>query len=597
VVKKNGVVSVMGLLLFTKILGFFKLRIIAQLFGASHDLDIFWAAFTLPDMIFLVVVAGSVNAAIIPIFTDILYGKGKKSLDSLFNRITFLFSSLIFLLTLILFIFTPQIANWLIASEHARLIFGTTDTLVASDTTRFISIMRIGLISPIILGISSFITAYLQSRKQFFVTSLAPAFYNIGMILFSFLFVKYLDMGIYGLAWASIAGAFMHLFVQIPLFIKFYKESGVRPISSLKRLLKDSTVIQTIKLATPRILSILGEQIIVIINTVISFTLTAGTLSAYKFAYSLHMFPVNIIGSAVAQVTLPNLAQLSQEKDRGKFRKVLNNAIQFAMYLVLPIVSILIVLRLPIVRLTYGSGAFDWQDTLLTAWCLVLLSLSIIGQTLMQIIMRAFYALKDTWKTLIITFIGIIVNVVFVYFLTNFFSHYYDWRIIVEQIFYQISHANGSGLLPVIKSFFGDLWTWMTVRGDSSLAVGGLGVGVSMTYLIETIIGFWFLNKVTNVKLIKWKDTIKPLFLKILNAILMSIGMYFVFKIFDLQLDTSRTIQVALLTLVTAIYGGVSYVLGSYLFKIPEYDQIRKYIVDLFSNLKKKIKKENEEAS
>jgi putative peptidoglycan lipid II flippase len=580
----------MGLLLLTKILGFFKLRIIAQLFGASHDLDIFWAAFTIPDMIFLVLVAGSINAAIIPIFTDILYDKGKKSLDSLFNRITLLFSGAIFVITLLLFFFTPQIADWLILSEHAKVIFGTSDTLITTDITSFVTIMRIGLISPLVLGLSSFVTAYLQVRKQFFVTSLAPIFYNLGMIIFSILFVKYLDMGIYGLAWASIVGTVLHLFVQIPLFIKYYKSSNVKPFKTLTKIFKDSTVVQTIKLAGPRILSILGEQFNVIVNTVISFTLTPGTLSAYKFAYSLHMFPINIIGSAVAQVTLPDLAKLSKEKGKKQFRKILNNAIQFSMYLVLPIVAVLIILRLPIVRLAYGTGAFDWQDTLLTAWCLVLLSLSIIGQTLMQIVMRAFYALKDTWKTLLITLIGIGVNLAFVYFLTNFFSHYYDWRIIIEQVFYQITKANGAGVFPVIKSFFADLWTWITVRGDSSLAVGGLAVGISMTYFIETIIGFAYLNKVTEVKLIKWSDTIKPLLLKILNASIMAIGMYFVFKIFDLQLDTSRTIWVALLTVVTAIYGGVSYLLGSYLFKIKEFDDIRKYALDFFSNIKKRLK-------
>jgi peptidoglycan biosynthesis protein MviN/MurJ (putative lipid II flippase) len=399
-------------------------------------------------------------------------------------------------------------------------------------------------------------------------------------------------MGIYGLAWASIVGSVLHLAIQIPLFTKYYKASNIKAIKNLKEIFKDSSVIQTLKLAGPRILSILGEQINVIVNTIISFTITAGTLSAYKFAYSLHMFPVNIIGSAVAQVTLPNLAKLSKEKGKKKFRKVLNNAIQLSMYLVLPIVAILIVLRLPIVRLAYGTGAFDWQDTLLTSWCLVLLSLSIIGQTLMQIIMRAFYALKDTWKSLIITVIGIVVNLISVYFLTNFFSHYYDWRIILEQVFYQITEANGAELWPVIKSFFTDLWTWMTVRGDSTLAVGGLAIGVSMTYLVETIIGFIYLNKVTDVKLIKWKDTIKPLLVKSLNALIMAVGMYFVFKIFDLQLDTSRTIWVALLTVITALYGGISYFLGSYLFKIKEFDDIRKYIFDLVKNLKKRIKKD-----
>jgi putative peptidoglycan lipid II flippase len=592
VIKKNGVVSVMGLLVLTKILGFFKLRIIAQLFGASHDLDIFWAAFTLPDMVFLVLVAGSINAAVIPIFSDVLYEKGKKSLNSLFNNILYLFSGVILLSTILLFIFTPQIAQWLICSNQADLIFGASETLQGSDLPRFITVMRIGLISPFILSISSFVTAFLQVRKQFFVTSLAPIFYNLGMIIFSFLFVKSLNMGIYGLAWAAIVATVLHLSIQLPLFIKYYKEAKIKPITSIRKILKDNAVIKALKLATPRILSTLGEQFNVIINTIISFTLTAGTLSAYKFAYSLHLFPINIIGSAVAQVTLPNLAKVSKHDGKKKFRDILNNAIQLSIYLVLPIVAVLIVLRLPIVRLAYGTGAFDWQDTLLTAWVLVLLSLSMIGQTLMQIVMRAFYALKDTWKTLIITVIGIGINLLFVYFLTNFFSHYYDWRIIIEQIFYQISQANGAGVLPVIKSFFGDLWSWMTVRGDSTLAVGGLAVGVSMTYFIETLLGFWYLNRVTEVDLITWKETIKPLLVKTINVIIMAIGMYFVFKIFDFQLDTSRTIWVALLTVITATYGGVSYLLGSYLFRIKEFDDIWKYIMNLLADLKIKVSKE-----
>lgn len=591
-IKKNGVVSVMGLLLLTKILGFFKLRIIAQLFGASHDLDIFWAAFTIPDMIFLVIVAGSINAAVIPIFTDQLYEKGKKSLAILFNKLTLIFTGAILLLTILLFVFTPQIAQWLISSKQAEVIFEVAETLQVSDVSRFIGIMRIGLISPFILGLSSFITAYLQSRKQFFVTSLAPITYNLGMIIFSLIFVRYFDMGIYGLAWSAIVGTLLHLAIQIPLFVKYYKESDLKLIRSFRNLFSKN-VVKALKLSAPRILSILGEQFNVIVNTVISFTLTAGTLSAYRFAYSLHMFPINIIGSAVGQVALPDLSKLSKPKDRPAFSRILNNAIQLSLFLVLPIVAVLMILRLPLVRLAYGTGAFDWQDTLLTSWVLVLLGLSIIGQTLMQIVMRAFYALKDTWKALVITLIGIAVNLAFVYFLTNFFSHYYDWRIILEQIFYQISHANGAGVLPVIKSFFADLWVWMTTRGNSTLGVGGLAVGVSMTYFVETIVGFWYLNKVTEVKLITWKETLRPLLVKILNTIIMAIGMYSVFKIFDLQLDTSRTIWVVLLTVVTTIYGGISYLLGAYLFKIKEFGDTWRYALEQIHDLRVRIKGKN----
>lgn len=583
----------MGLLLLTKLLGFIKLRIIAQLFGASATLDIFWAAFTIPDMIFLVIVGGSINAAVIPIFTDVLYEKGKEALDELFNKITLIFSSIILLLTIILFIITPQIAQWLVNSDNATILLSLSNNLDSSDICQFVQIMRIGLISPFFLGLSSFLTAYLQVRKQFFITSLAPLFYNLAMIVLPFILVPYFNMGVEGLAIASVVGSFLHFVVQIPKFWEYYNEQKTDIKRSLRGLFNDSAVIKAIKLATPRILSILSEQFNVIVNTVISFTLTAGTLSAYKFAFSLHMFPINIIGSAVAQVTLPDLAKLSKPNDHREFKKILNNAIQFAMYLVLPIVSVLVVLRLPIVRLTYGTGAFDWEDTLLTSWCLVLLSVSIVGQTLMQIVMRAFYALKDTWKALIITTIGIGINLISVYFLTNFFSHYYDWRIIIEQILYQISNANGVGIGPVIESFFTDLWSWMTVRGDSTLAVGGLAIGVSLTYLIETIIGFIYLNRIASTKLITWKSSIKPMFLKILNATIMGIGMYFVFKLFDLQLDTTRTVWVLILTVCTTLYGGISYLLGSYLFRIKEFENITNYVLGLIDNFRRKILKRN----
>jgi peptidoglycan biosynthesis protein MviN/MurJ (putative lipid II flippase) len=129
----------------------------------------------------------------------------------------------------------------------------------------------------------------------------------------------------------------------------------------------------------------------------------------------------------------------------------------------------------------------------------------------------------------------------------------------------------------------------MTVRGDSALAVGGLAVGVSMTYFVETILGLWYLNRVTEVELITWEETIKPLIKKVLNVAIMGMGMYFVFKIFDLQLDTTRTVWVALLTVITTIYGGISYLLGSFLFDIKEFNDVWKYFLDLMGDLKKKF--------
>ena len=306
---KNSVVWVMGILFVTKVLGFLKLRTIAQIFGATHELDIFWAAFTIPDMIFMVLVAGSLNAAIIPIFSEVLHCEGKKRLNKIFNNLVIVLSIMFVLLCGVLFIFTPQLTAFLISSESLQNVLDFSRNINYEDIDLFVSLTRMMLLSPMILGISNLITAYLQVEKQFFVTSLAPLFYNLAMIIGPIFFVGILDMGVEGLALSAILGSVLHLAAQIPAFIKRYGSKFEINGKCVKSACGDKKVWRMIKLAFPRTLGILGEQINVIINTMISMTLAEGALSAYKFAFSLHLFPVNIIGSAVAQVSLPELAE------------------------------------------------------------------------------------------------------------------------------------------------------------------------------------------------------------------------------------------------------------------------------------------------
>lgn len=569
-IKKDSVFTVMFLLLLTKILGFVKLRIFAQLFGASHELDIFWASFTIPDIIFMVLVAGSLNAAIIPILSDVLYDKGRKSFNRIFQQLTLVFFGLSFVAILAALIFSPQITSWIVSNDYAQRIFDMSFRISEKDYDLFIKLFRIGLLSPLFLSISGFVTAYLQVRKQFFVTSLAPLFYNIAMIAGTYIFAKFTSLGVEGIAISAVIGSVLHLGIQIPMLLKYCKSDNGK-LFDFKDI-NDIYIVKAFKLALPRMLGVLGEQFNTIVNTFISFTLTAGTLSAYRFAHSLHMFPINIIGSAVAQVALPDLAQFSTKNEDNSFKKTFNDSIQLSLYLVFPIVAIMLILRLPIVRLIYGTGAFDWQDTLLTAWTLALLSVSIIGQTVVQIVLRAFYALKDTWMPLLAISVGIVINLFGAYLFTNFFSHYYDWRPILEQVWIQISQANGDGVLPVLKSFAGDIVTWMTTRGNSNLAVGGLALSLSLSYFVQMILSLILLNR--KRKVISWNDTLYPTLLKVLNTLIMMAGMYFVFRLFDFQLDTSRTIYVLILTVVVTVYGCLSYLIGSKVFSPQEFVQV-----------------------
>lgn len=579
--QKNSIHFVMLLLLITKILGFLKLRTIAQLFGVSHELDIFWAAFTIPDMLFMLLVAGSINAAIIPTLSEILHKEGEDSLNKFFNYLTIIISISFVVIATVLFIFTPQLTTLLIESDFLQNVLKFGDRIGPEDFDQFVSLTRIMMISPILLGVSSLLTGYLQVRKQFFVTSLAPLFYNMAMILGSIILVSVFGMGVEGIAISAVIGSLLHLLVQIPEFKKYFGNRVKKESQPLKEKFLRSKVIQTVKLAIPRTISILGEEMNTVINTLISFSLAVGALSAYKFAVSLHLFPINIIGSAIAQVALPDLAENCENEK--EYCRVLNKSIQTALFLVFPIVAILIVLRLPIVRLAYGTGAFDWRATILTAWCLVLLSISVIGQTVVQILLRAFYALKETWLPLLAITVGIIVNILLALLLTNFFSHYYDWRPIVEQMFLQITEANGKEFINVFVSFLGDIVRWSTKRGDSDFAVGGLSLSLSISYLIEMVVLVLLLN--LKSKVLTWKKSVYPTFKKALNTVLMCIGMYFVFKLFDFQLDTTRTLSIVILTVVTSLYGLLSYWLGAKVFRIKEIGVIDEILTDIGNNL------------
>lgn len=574
-IKKNSVFTVMSILLATKILGFWKLRIFAQMFGASHELDIFWAAFTIPDIIFMVLVAGSINAAIIPILSDVLYDKGKKSFNRLFQQLTTIFFALTIVFLLLALFFAPQITTWIVSNNYAHTVFNMSYRISPADYDLFIQLFRIGLLSPLFLSVSGFVTAYLQVRKQFFVTTLAPLFYNLAMIIGTYVLVLYTDLGVVAIAISAVIGSLIHLLIQIPHLSKYYKtDNGL--LFDFKSLVREPNIVRAFRLALPRMLGVLGEQFNTIVNTFISFTLAAGALSAYRFAYSLHLFPINIIGSAIAQVALPDLAKYSCKNQDEKFKKVFNDSIQLSLYLIFPIVAIMLILRLPLVRLIYGTGAFDWQDTILTSWTLALLSISVIGQTVVQILLRAFYALKDTWMPLIAITVGILINLLGAYLFTNFFSHYYDWRPILEQVWIQVAQANGNGVMSVLKSFLGDIYSWSTTRGDSNLAVGGLALSLSVSYFIQMILAAYLLNKKRIV--ISWQETIYPTLLKTLNTLIMMLGMYFVFRLFDFQLDTSRTVYVIVLTVITSLYGALSYLIGSKIFSPGEFSQVENMI-------------------
>lgn len=584
---KDTVLFIMIILLFTKFLGFIKTRIFAQLFGASAELDLFWAAFTIPDLLFNVIIAGSINAAIIPIFSNVLHSKGSASLNKIFRGVSFSYLIILLSLSLIILYFAEPIAENIFNNQLLNSALGITKQLDIQKANMLANLIRILMLSPIILAFSNFLTAYLQTNKRFFFTSLAPLLYNIVTILLSLFLVKYYNLGVYGLAWAVVTGSFFHFIIQLPAFIKYYTLYE-RPRGTIEKL-NIKEVFTVFKLAFPRILAILAEHINQIYNTMFSFTLTTtgGVLSAYRFASNLYLFPVHIVVTSFSQVVLPDLSESFTKRDSKKFVYQFNTSLQQMFYLLLPITAIILILRLPIVRITLGVGEFNWWNTVITSWCLALLSLSIVPHAIVTIIFRAFYAMQETWLPLIATLLTIVVNVVLGFYLTNFFSHYFDWRPILAQVSSQIGYSTNTETLKVIYSFIADSIRWAGSRGNSEASIGGIALAYSIAFAFEAFILSILLN--IKIKVVTWNETVRPFLIKLITTILMTISMYFVYKTLDFYINTSKTINLVFVTITTLGYGAVLYLIGSYIFKIQEIQLIIKKVLGIYNILKELI--------
>ncbi len=380
--------------LLSRLLGLLRDRVLAGEFGAGAELDMYYAAFRIPDMIFNLLVLGALSAGFIPIFTTYLRNKNKAwelaniTLNAIILGLMIISALMIFLAPWILKIITPGFSQ-------EKLEITTTLT-------------RIMFLSPIFLGASGIFAGILQSFKRFFIYSIAPILYNIGIIIGALFFVPI--VGVYGLAWGVVFGAFIHMVIQ------FF---AVIPLGYRYRLILDlnnSGFKKILVMMVPRTLGLITSQINFLIVTIIGSTLATGSITVFNLANNIQSFPLGIFGVSFAIAAFPTLSELTGKKK--EFIKVFSLTIRQVLFFIIPASSLLIILRAQIVRVILGSGRFGWKDTFLTFETLFFFSISLFAQALILVIIRAFYAQEDSktpfYTGLISAFANIILSIILV---------------------------------------------------------------------------------------------------------------------------------------------------------------------------------------
>lgn len=388
--------AILGLAsLGSRLVGLVRERVFTTTFGAGPTFDAFVAAFRLPDLIFNLVVVGALSAAFIPLFTEKLVNGKKSSQGEAFEFALSVLHSVLLIVAVMSGLYA-LLAPWIVPI--------ITPGFSGETLELTIQLSRIMALQPIFLGISFVFSGVLNSFKRFVAYALAPIVYNVGIIIGVVYLVP--RFGINGLAWGVVLGAVLHMLVQLPSIAAVGWRW--RPIIQWSR--RDLRTLW--RMIVPRVVGLAGQQANLFLVTVIGSTLAAGSITVFHLANNVQSLPVGIFGLAFAQAAFPTLAEQVARRQWTAFRQTLTRSFRYILFFIVPASVFFFLLRAQIVRVLFGDGAFNWEDTILTFETLGLLLVSLFAQATVPLLVRAFYVQQDTRTPVVVSLISVATNVV-----------------------------------------------------------------------------------------------------------------------------------------------------------------------------------------
>jgi len=379
--------------LASRLMGLFRDGLLAGYFGGGRELDIYFAAFRVPDFIYNILIGGGIALVFLPLFAE-YYTKDKEKAWKVANLLLNVFLTFLFVLAIITFFLAPILAKLIAPGFNSE------------ELALLTKLMRIMLLSPILFGGANLFSGILQYFNRFLIYSFAPLLYNLGIILSIIFFAP--SYGIIGVSWGVIGGAFLYFLIQF-IAAKFcgFKWQGIFSLKS--KILRKS-----LYLIIPRIFASAAQQINLIVVTAIASTLGRGSIAVFNFANNLQYIPMGLVATPFALAAFPAFSRLISQKNHTDFSEKLTKTISKILFFVLPLSVMLYLLRAQVVRLVLGSMGeqrFDWIATRLTAASLGAFCFGIFAAALIPLIARAFFALQDTKTPALISVFTVALNI------------------------------------------------------------------------------------------------------------------------------------------------------------------------------------------
>lgn len=383
----SSAILLSAMIVISRFFGFFRFRILSGYFS-KEQLDIFFASFRIPDLVFEILITGALTSTLIPIF--IRYQNNKKELDQAISSIINFIFIVMSLFIIALLIFADRIIPLITLGYSPEKI----------KTIIFYSkLLLLGQLPFLILG--NILTGVGQANKTFLLSAIAPVVYNLAIIIFTLFFATRLNLmaPVVGV----ICGAILFFLIQIPILFN-------SKFTFYFLLKKTAALSEFIRIIIPRALTVIVSQVDATIDLTLTTLMGAGSYTVFYFAQHLQLLPVSVIGVAFGQASLPYLSETYQENKIDIFKNIIIQSILNLFFFTIPIMSFFIFARTPLVRLFYGGAKFDWQATVQTAVALSYFSIALPFHAIYYFLTRCFYAFLDTKTPFIISLISILIN-------------------------------------------------------------------------------------------------------------------------------------------------------------------------------------------
>lgn len=385
-----------GATLVSRILGYLRDVIIANLFGAGLSTDAFIVANRIPNYLRRLFGEGALNASLVPVFTEYLEQKSRQEAWKLAGVVISILSALLTVVVVVGIIFAPQVVQ-VIAP-------GFSDNPAQFSLT--VLLTRVTFPFALFMGLGAAFMGILNSLKHFGAPALAPAFLNIAVILCALFLTPLLPVPILSLSIGVLLGGIMQFLVQIPYLIR----RGFRFFPSFDWA--HPGMRRVARLMMPVIIGQSVLQINLFVSNILASFLVAGSISYLFFADRLVQFPLAIFGFSAATAMLPTLSKHAADNSIPDMVEALARTMRMVLFLMIPSMIGLAVLRVPIISVLFERGNFDHRATLATASALLYYSLGLWAFSEVRVVAQAFYALQDTMTPMKIGALAVVANII-----------------------------------------------------------------------------------------------------------------------------------------------------------------------------------------